>query len=361
MSRTRKRLLKATLTICLLLATGWSLSKLHAVSPLLTHRATRIMTLSPRIVDYHWLSDEKLMAFPHPYYRPQMPTQLDLRTGQSMAFRRFGFIESGGFSISPDRRRAVFVVAERVVMSAALDGSSHLQSDLKGNDFWTSNPTWLPDSRSWVQLITSRGTIYAVVTGLDPHDTIRKIPLGKPKGTSSGWDWMPALLLGSTQTGRILATPARFDRYTNPSPYRKINFFEFSTGASKANLRQFIIRLPKGGTEFDGDIVLSPGEEVALSPRGDRLAWIIHVMEEPPRMQKWLSRWLPSLKAAPREIIELRISQLDGSDMKIIGYIDAPNQTQDDWKKWPDKLRWLPDGQRLSFLYDNALWTIPAR
>jgi hypothetical protein len=113
-----------------------------------------------------------------------------------------------------------------------------------------------------------------------------------------------------------------------------------------------LIRLPQGEHY--------PTEDVELSPPGDRLAWLIHIMAEPSLVQRMLSRWMPWLEA--RSHIELRTTKLDGSDVNRIGYIELHYlQPYEDDYAGPGGLRWLPDGRRLSFVYQGGLWTVPVR
>jgi hypothetical protein len=56
--------------------------------------------------------------------------------------------------------------------------------------------------------------------------------------------------------------------------------------------------------------------------------------------------------------ISLWTSRLDGSDMREIGQQDAPRV--DGWNTSLYDLSWTPDGKRLSFVCDGALWTLPA-
>ena len=87
------------------------------------------------------------------------------------------------------------------------------------------------------------------------------------------------------------------------------------------------------------------------------MAWLIHSVQEPSSIWKFLSRWIPALRPTPHPIVELRTSCLDGSDVHEIGHLDAPKTRED---PRPEHLQWLPDGKQLSFIYKDRLYTVPA-
>ena len=63
-------------------------------------------------------------------------------------------------------------------------------------------------------------------------------------------------------------------------------------------------------------------------------------------------RLFPALKTLPQARVSLWVSNLDGSRMKELGYVKGI--------AFIPSLRWLPDGKRMSFIYDKALYTVPA-
>jgi hypothetical protein len=157
----------------------------------------------------------------------------------------------------------------------------------------------------------------------------------------------------------------------SPAFQRKIDFFDISLDGGTAVCRPYVISLPKAGEAgenlFDGNGSLSINEEVHLAPRGDRLAWIVHTHAEPSALETRLAEWIPSLKKASHLRTELRVSRLDGSEMRVIGYVETDlHALMSDMRETralnePHGLRWLPNGQEVSFLYKGALWKVAAR
>lgn len=94
-----------------------------------------------------------------------------------------------------------------------------------------------------------------------------------------------------------------------------------------------------------------------LSPNGDRVAWLMCSQEQPLDLAYYV-RCLVTLhriphSAFPRYRSSLWVSRSDGSNAHKIGTDFAS-------KSRPVCLNWTPDGTRLSFNYDNALWIVPA-
>jgi len=344
------------------------LTRLLSDSSLLTARATQVAVLPTPPMNYAWVSDHEFIM--HASYPERSLLRVDTRTGARTAMAGLQKCigkerDYGTFALSPDGTRTLWKSGEVAleILSSPLDGSSLTKRSLKPGVFWVdaSDFVWMPDSRQWVQLLAGTGRLYAVVEGLDSPGIIRQNAIGIPKGTANGFDLIPTHLLGCTQTGRILATPAWYDGVLGQNPQRQINFFEFSVDGGPAQLREYTIGLPKAGKFYESDIALAHNEEVEMSPQGDRLAWIVHVMEEEPPLQKWLARWIPLFKKEPHPRIELRTSKLDGSDVRALGYLDFDPEKPPYANTNPSGLRWLPDGQRLSFIYEDAMWTISAR
>ncbi len=55
------------------------------------------------------------------------------------------------------------------------------------------------------------------------------------------------------------------------------------------------------------------------------------------------------------------ISSFDGTGMRCLGGLPNPELPGNAFPNWAQALAWTPDNKRLSFVYKDALWTIPAR
>ncbi|HLV79905.1 MAG TPA: hypothetical protein VKT32_06460 [Chthonomonadaceae bacterium] len=184
---------------------------------------------------------------------------------------------------------------------------------------------WMRDSRMWVELVyryanrnytITRANVYE----LDDSSPIRKIAV---QGLEDG------LLAGLTGDNEILMyyPPDPIGRHE--TPITEAHFSLVPLTSATVTARDLTITIP---TSMDIASVL-------LSPQGDRLAWILQRggLDSP--------------------VYTLYVSDGEGKGMRAIG--SAPYVQVGKRYSWPGDLRWLPDGKRVSFVYRNALYTVP--
>jgi WD40 repeat protein len=118
--------------------------------------------------------------------------------------------------------------------------------------------------------------------------------------------------------------------------------------------------------------VPDPGEvmDLAVSPDGNSLAWLIHTRQDT-RVYEMVRRLLHALPAQQRrDADELWITTIDGSSPRLIGKKAITVTWQPaygcfgpgwDHEGNVESLAWTQDGARLSFLYDDGLYTVAAR
>ncbi|MCW3054931.1 MAG: hypothetical protein JWN14_4101 [Chthonomonadales bacterium] len=341
------------------------ISLLPSAPPALLPLSKEVARISSSHMDYAWPSNDSFLKFEF-YPHPGM-TQKDLRTGAEVSLtslqRRTGESVIYPIAISPDGKKALWEDRRDTgprFHSTSLEGSPPLSHTLLSNRFWTSasNPVWMPDNKRWIQLFAAERGISAVVCEDGKAKAVQEINIGKPKGTSSGYDLMRTHLLGVTHTGRVLGTPEGADGYPNAQHSRHIDFFEFSLDSTHPNVREYTIALPKGEKGYENNVALTGDEKVELSPQGDQLAWLVHRRIEFP-VQRWVSRWLPGKITTSRLFTELRITNLDGTSGRTIGTIEPQKSSRSIFDERPFGMHWLPDGQHISFIFNGSLWVVP--
>jgi len=216
--------------------------------------------------------------------------------------------------------------------TAKLDGT--------GAEFWTfphnlsdsGPPVWERDNRHWLEVYESyvrkvarfsNATIYDLSAPAIP----REITMDSPEN---------GLVEGVDSDGSVLVVDLDF-RHDNIPP--KIEQFDLS-GAS-ATRKVFAVQPPVG---------YQSESDVALSPAGDKLAWIFNNKYD-------------IVNADANGTYILCISDTDGSHMQVIGSMQgylAPKTVNHQLYYWPETLRWTPDGKHISFIFRNALYTVPA-
>ncbi len=359
----------------------------HLAQRTLLDRATRI-TEAPRQYapgsnlpthasgHYLWLSDHEVLCLiaegssDHAY-------RLDTRTGQktpletlNAAFR--AVTPNGETHLSPDGRRLLWTGVRHAqnvwppsrsgintryvlprpgnyyqdfrVMVTALDGSQQIDRQQGGN------LAWQPDNRGWMRLIWGNGAPRIQTQTLDSPrlteqtlsdvtETVLKAP-GGTYGTRGGLQ-----ILGVTPNQHLLtASPA-------PLLPGQVYFYDMALTPAARPSRTYTVSLP--GNYY--------ADTIALSPSGDRLAWKLygHHRSSVSFLNGLLWHLFPNLAQSPQPVIGLWVSRLDGTGMHEVGEMPVPRQ--DGWNLSLSDLSWTPDGKRLSFTYDGALWTVPIR
>jgi len=138
---------------------------------------------------------------------------------------------------------------------------------------------------------------------------------------------------------------------SNPASLTKerIGIREYRVDETLRLTREWSIAPPHGTAV--GNIM-----RVKLSPHGEQIAWLVDSVQIDPGRAA-LQRLLPFLKAPPQVQQQLWISCLDGKGMRLVGQTLLKTRSGNEVRI--TDLRWLPNGKRLSFSYEDALWTVP--
>ena len=128
----------------------------------------------------------------------------------------------------------------------------------------------------------------------------------------------------------------------------RLMFAGWNVGATVTPAGTFIVHFP-GGAWF---------KQAALSPQGNRAAWLVEREYISP-YQRFMAKFLHR-PITPQLQKEILVSKIDGSEMREIGTFDVPFGEKLEVEKTITGLRWLPGGKQLSFEHDGGLWTVPA-
>jgi hypothetical protein len=321
----------------------------------LIDRSTRIAGFSRRGRSYAWQSDRAIIGFQWDAAGDELPVSVDTRTGVMMpvikaANPKFADIISGCL-VSPDGKRLLWYgystnIKEpwRILNLASGELFTPMQKLPKfamygGDDF----AAWLPDSRHWAALVPDGSGADIFISSAEtrtgaPGITIR-VPLpNSPLSNASFANWYSYRLAGIAPNGHAIMTRWR------PGKDCALDICDFALTPG-ATAKTTTLTWPAGVTTW---------EEVSLSPKADRFALIEHTGGYGKR-PRWLERLFP-----PRFTMKLIVRKLDGMDRREIGSIvtdEAPSPMNDDA---PSSLRWTPDGKKLSYIYKDYLYTVPA-
>jgi hypothetical protein len=146
--------------------------------------------------------------------------------------------------------------------------------------------------------------------------------------------WLSETHLFMQMAGGVLRTESKKDA---------VDFCELDL-ASGAAPRKWTVHLPE-------EWII---KQVVFSPRADHVAWVFHQHYISPLLTHLKRLGLP-IRAKPVEETMIYVSRNDGTEMREIGIAPTPEEADQDVE-----VTWLPGGKRLSFVYKNVLYTIPA-
>ena len=191
---------------------------------------------------------------------------------------------------------------------------------------------WLPDSRSWLELVQAGKTLALTV-----H------PLSGPRnGATLALPWNAQAWPGcSVNRAGVLLTAAYVDA---PPPDYRLHCWRITTASAKIETQPFTLPMP-GSVDEVGD--------AALSPQGDRVVFGVLRLAKPNPILKWLH--LASADVS-RQYHEARYSlwmcRTDGSGLRELGLLPES-------RIGFSGLCWTPDGKAICFHIEDAIYTVP--
>lgn len=133
----------------------------------------------------------------------------------------------------------------------------------------------------------------------------------------------------------------------SPLPVSQVEFCKTTLTGADSSTTKYKTSLP-----FQATI-----QEVAISPKTNKVAWILTGQYK--SSLTILTHYLfPALVQKMQCTSGIWVSNLDGSAMHEIGTIPIPLNRSSAQSLF--LLHWLPEEKKLSFIYNNSLYTIPA-
>ncbi|HLJ55885.1 MAG TPA: hypothetical protein VKT77_12675 [Chthonomonadaceae bacterium] len=211
-------------------------------------------------------------------------------------------------------------------------------------DFSTAGGKWMPDSRRWIEL-TDRVRPVFTIHDLGSPKSKREVPVaGFETNLRRKGDRMHLFFGGAVQGARLLGVTPGQRALLQIFPAQEDDRVHIADVGLAPNSRPpmtFSIRFPRKSTI----------KEVATSPRGDRIAWLLSVADRS-----------PDGKASAK--VELWTCLSDGSDLELIGEA-SPDGHNGPWDGCdaavPNRIRWIPGSRDISFVCRNGLYAVTAR
>ena len=97
--------------------------------------------------------------------------------------------------------------------------------------------------------------------------------------------------------------------------------------------------------------------QAVVSPQQQRILYRLQMTHPSHPFLVWMHRFVPTVAARPAEMDSLWVSRANGQGMREIGHLpDAQKKVHE----YLENLQWLPDGKRVSFIYQGTLYVVPA-
>jgi hypothetical protein len=298
---------------------------------------------------YCWLSEQEALVL-RSTKKGFLWLRCNLKTGRNTPLARLSYLFNKSLSFpawsvhSSDGQWLLWQGDKRVGdgIHSAVYRSYEYASTLDGKRFvrwlWPGGTEcWATDNRHWMSFPVFN---YWLRNGASPfqvkvYDTeapslVKVFPLAKRNALFD----LPDMSEASESFPYILIVPALGN---NPIVRRwgqidddKVEIRDVDLSAVTRPVRRYFLRLPMAAFI----------KSVQFSPQADRIAWL-----------------LIDRKARHVTKVGLYVCRADGTDMKEIGSLKVNSAPYN--LPGPDDLRWLPDGNRLSFIYKRTLWTVP--
>lgn len=304
----------------------------------LRNRSSRVIT-DVCVAGYCWKSDAIALCqeLPSPKERQGKVLTIDITSGRHTRLPYVELVAKKNrmfFDIKTSNDWILWYTWDSSVMKVCATRINHPNSvywnvpysSLFGGSLLTS-----PLNDRWTLLTETNGVLFAT-TGSPKHPgNIRQIALGLPAECLGARSGNGAKLLANIGGNRILAMG--ISSYFLKDGKCHLPLFSFDRYKGKSSIRSESLRF-----ELVGRL-----SEIEYSPASNRMAILENL---------WDSERISADSHSSVVRYRLTTCHLDGSNVRVLGEVWS-EQAQE-----PRLLRWLPNGKRISFAYDNAIWTV---
>lgn len=307
--------------------------------PSLLTRATKVLTRKDWQWDpkCEWLTNDQILMSrsPDPHGRVKETFyRYDLRSRRETSLTALNkqiadYWRNGDWQLSPNKQYLFNAFMNAILR---LDGTGLRNVPAGGLN---SEDTWLGDSMHFLNTFcgtTGNLLYYFDIEITSTRKSEKSVPLTNSKRNPLySWETLEVSSYGN-RIFTLNAQSAKPNLYgMGKEDVDRVIIYSRDMRRPRSRSRQTIIKLPgKGTVSF-----------TAFSPRCDRVAFL----------------YIPKSKRS----ISLWICRTNGQNMHMVGTIQG---TFSEWdyssKTSPCSLRWKPDGKHLSFVYKDALYTVPS-
>ena len=340
---------------------------LWLVPPLFEHdsllaRATRVTGERSWPARYFWLNDRDILTFKSPNATTFDAFRLDTKTGNELPLPELTKTFDSRrpdeeMRLSPDRQWLLWQGRDRFgasfdVRASSISGQT-VQLQCSPREWtWLGDSHTLtkfcPESRLLMPRFNKPGRLEFPFVHLDgrsdPQCVIDSVP-----EVIIGPNLNIATLGGSRIVGLING--------------KRLLAANWAVDMKNAYLFDIDLAIPKKSNRYTVSV---PGtgltHGLVISPDGKRLTWIrTHYGFDSPFLA-YLRQRAPWLVSSPVPRVVVSVSDLRGKSWTEVGSVTLQrlDLTPQERRQMTDYVQWTPDSKRLSFLYKNCLYTVPA-
>ena len=306
----------------------------HLLNQPLAVQKTRVLALKGAYPFYWWLSDHELLLFRDPSQKDWTFVHQDVPAKTQLPLEELTrlFQTSGGkpesIQVAPDGKHLLWTDSLGDTSLATLSGKDY--THVKSSTHRVKR--WMQDSQRWVELVEDNGMfvnalIYKV--SLSPHEEFK--PIFPPVSSSPA----EVNLLRITPTADEHIIVHHWDGSPGRVDIGRIAALAFN--ASPGSNGKFDVPAPHDCEK--GDLVFSP-------PSG-HIAWVLDYK---------VPVSLSGLLGTARTYTGFWVTNMGSKDSQEIGSLGTQLGKNG---SGPFNVQWTPDGLKLSFVYEDALWTLP--
>ncbi len=213
-----------------------------------------------------------------------------------------------------------------------------------------SEPFWSNDGKELLYIDWGARKLHRLRPDIDVHETLPIVSL--PSSLPNRED---LTVITTSNTGRLIVQKEHTPPATGKTSFNELPFllelYEVGYGADKTCNKTYSISLLQNQNERIVPLL-------TLSPKGDRLFLGVASWRRSPFLA-WLHDRISRIPEGNYCVEQGWVMNLDGSGKHLIGEFTVPMEVGKE-RPWIVDPKWTPDGKKISFLYDDGIYTIPA-
>lgn len=317
---------------------------------------------------YHWINNRELLFCKlNPpedpeidnfhFYKHDVSTGKDTYLAALTRLMQHSFGKHSECGISPDGQRLLWTgpgdwgksLADQKRVAYHGNHDALWSATLEGEQpfLWRKTNfglvSWMSDSRHLVE--------YTLNAKLDQYNYETIYDIENPK-TNRRFAVLQCNTPGTIIANNHLLVTTGKESDSPEDPIQTLEVSETEAGQETPMSHKYLLHLP-----FKAEV-----RAESFAPSGEFILLALVQEDTLPPLYAWLHRCIPAFKPPSRPKISFWVSRLDSGQMREVGYLPLEPDTVNGgilMDSMPVDIQWTPDGKRLSFKLQDALYTVP--